>query len=359
MSSTIAREEGFKFEYSLIENLKTLFPKLVIRSEKEIKSEYGDDISGIDIEIFKEIKIKNLKKEKNIHVLIQAKWRDYSETVKNVNHYIKCCAEIKNLKKLEDDCLYCIYATKMDVSKTSKDALSRLINTENMVCSDMDRCIYNVSKRVGEIFGKKISSYVDKKELEQIFKDENFEELKKTKLIELVAQKYAYSKKEINKLKHSQLVDILKSKNTIKFSVEKKETKSNTDILKIEFENPNERNAGEVKSKLLKPGSPLYNHITKLKNILRQNNFAHIDRMGLHVEVLNNNCETLEDFLSRVKTLEGKEINIKDLNNYDIIGNAVVLTIGELEGYKKDAKITIAYMPSKTDDALKCIVENI
>jgi hypothetical protein len=98
--------------------------------------------------------------------------------------------------------------------------------------------------------------------------------------------------------------------------------------MKVEYDDFTQKCAGEVKSKLLKPGSNLYNYLTKLKNILRQNGFQHQDRMGLHTEVLNDNTETDNDFLSRVKMLEGREIDIKNPDNYDIVGRAVGLMLG-------------------------------
>lgn len=130
--------------------------------------------------------------------------------------------------------------------------------------------------------------------------------------------------------------------------------------MKIEYDDPLHRCPGEVKSKLLKPGSDLYNYITKLKNILLQNGFVHQDRMGLHTEVLNDDNETIETFLSRVKMLEGREINVKNADNYKVIGRVVALMIGGLEGYNKDAHITIAFFNNnKETGALKCIIDNL
>lgn len=104
----------------------------------------------------------------------------------------------------------------------------------------------------------------------------------------------------------------------------------------------------------------MYNFITKLKNILKEKGFQHQDRMGLHSEVLNNNKETEEIFLQRVSLLEGRKINVKDASNYDIVGKSVALMLDDLDGYDKDAKITIAYFSEKSpEDALKIILENI
>lgn len=131
-------------------------------------------------------------------------------------------------------------------------------------------------------------------------------------------------------------------------------------IIKVEYNEPNIRCNGENKSKLLKPNSELYNHLMKLKEILKQNGFNHQDRMGLHTEILNDNTETIDDFIKRVNILEGREIDIKNPDIYDIIGRAIVLLLGDLEGYNKDAKITIAFIDNdKIQDAMKCLLSNI
>jgi hypothetical protein len=130
--------------------------------------------------------------------------------------------------------------------------------------------------------------------------------------------------------------------------------------LKLELDEPNNRCLGENKSKLLLPGSELFNYITKIKKILRHNGFNHHDRMGLHTEVLNDNSENINDFLKRIKILEGKLINIYDPNNYIIQGGAIALKIGTIEGYKKIAKITIAFFDNgRTHDAYLCLLKNI
>jgi hypothetical protein len=130
--------------------------------------------------------------------------------------------------------------------------------------------------------------------------------------------------------------------------------------LKLEFNEPNIRCIGEKKSKLLLVGSELYNYISNLKKILRDNGFNHDNRMDLHIEVLNNDTESVDDFLNRIKKLEGKLINIYEPNNYIIVGRAVGLKIAKLEGYNKEAKITIAFFDNdKQYDAILCILQNI
>lgn len=131
-------------------------------------------------------------------------------------------------------------------------------------------------------------------------------------------------------------------------------------IMKVEYNDYKQRNKGEKKSKLLKPDSKLYNYIIKLKEILCQNGFVHQDRMGLHSEVLNDGKETLETFLERVKMLEGREIDVKNPKNYSVIGRAIVLLLGDLDGYNKDAHITIAFFnDDKTLEAYKYIIYHI
>ena len=70
------KDIGIQFEQMLYESMKQYFSDFVVRREKEIKEEYGNDITAIDIEIYKNLKLKDLKKERNIHVFIQAKWKE-------------------------------------------------------------------------------------------------------------------------------------------------------------------------------------------------------------------------------------------------------------------------------------------
>ncbi len=131
-------------------------------------------------------------------------------------------------------------------------------------------------------------------------------------------------------------------------------------ILTVEYNAPTKRLPNENKSKLLKSGSELYNHITKLKTILKENGFNHQDRIDLHTEVLNDNNETEQIFLHRVSLLEKRKIDVKNKNNYKVIGRAIALMLGNLNGYKKDAHITIAFFPDKNPtDALKIVLENL
>jgi len=84
------------------------------------------------------------------------------------------------------------------------------------------------------------------------------------------------------------------------------------------------------------------------------------------VEVLNDDddddddAESINDFLIRVKTLEGKTINLTNPANYGISGKAIVLKLGTLDGYDEPAKITIAYFDDgKTEDAYVCMMKYI
>jgi hypothetical protein len=132
-------------------------------------------------------------------------------------------------------------------------------------------------------------------------------------------------------------------------------------FMTLEYEEPEIRNENEMKSKLLKIGSELYIHLTKLRNLLDRKGFKHTGyNMGLHTEVLNNRDESLETYLYRVAALEGRRYNIKDKNNYDVVGRAVVFLLGELEGYEKDAKVTISFLEDDNrEEALKIIYDAI
>ena len=93
--------------------------------------------------------------------------------------------------------------------------------------------------------------------------------------------------------------------------------------------------------------------------MLKHNGFTHRDRI-LHVEVLNDETETEAEFLKRVKSLEGKIINVFNPKKYIIDGRSIVLMIGELNGYKKHAKIIIASFDNdKTEDAYMYLLNNI
>ena len=75
---------------------------------------------------------------------------------------------------------------------------------------------------------------------------------------------------------------------------------------------------------------------------------------------MNNRDEPLETYLYRVAALEGRRYNIKDKNNYDVVGRAVVFLLGELEGYEKDAKVTISFLEDDNrEEALKIIYDAI
>jgi hypothetical protein len=69
--SSIASKEGFIFEKKLYNTIKEHFEGFIIRQEKDIKKEYGDDTSGIDMEIFK----ISTDLEDNKHIFIQLKWK--------------------------------------------------------------------------------------------------------------------------------------------------------------------------------------------------------------------------------------------------------------------------------------------
>jgi hypothetical protein len=353
-----ASDIGISFENTIFENLQKSFPKFIIRREKDIVDDYGKDISAIDFEIYKQIKMKDITKEKNIHIFIQVKWKEKSESSKNVNHFIQCCNEIIKMKKLKDEDCHPIYVTKVPVSKVSMEALKRLKNCENIFDENMDQNIKTLTKKISEILNVKLPKE-NKIEIPTITNDTNYEELKKIILVGLVMKEFNINKTTASKFKHSELVKMLKEKKCL--TSNNLDNKLNSKYLTVEYDEPKIRNIGEVKSKLLKPGSELYNFISKMKSFLRSIGITHQDRMGLHTEVLNDNSESLETFLSRVDNLEGREIDVYNFDNYDVVGRAVVLLLGDLDGYDKDAKITIAFLgeTEKADNALVKIGEYI
>jgi hypothetical protein len=133
-------------------------------------------------------------------------------------------------------------------------------------------------------------------------------------------------------------------------------------ILRIEYNYPHRRSRGERKSKLLKPDSELYRFLTELKSHLKSHGFDHVDRMPLHSEVLNNDRETVDDFISRVAKFEGKEIDVYNISNYGIIGGAVAIIYGRIPEYRFPIKTTIAYFGPdaiKLNESLKEIANFI
>lgn len=243
----------------------------------------------------------------------------------------------------------------------------KLYMSENITFNDMETCVLAITNKCLEFFNKRKINVKNEIEINKIYDDNfNYEELKKCVLIDLVMKRYGYKKTNASKLRHNELVQILtNNKQKIETFEEMIINESDKTIpiniyLLVEYDEPTKRNVGEFKSKLLKPGSELFNFLTKLKTNLRSKGFHHQDRMGLHTEVLNSSDESLEVFLDRVKVLEGKKIDIKDHNNYDIVGRAICIMLGDLEGYNKDAKITIAYLPDvNLNDVLKVIYEYI
>jgi hypothetical protein len=73
--------------------------------------------------------------------------------------------------------------------------------------------------------------------------------------------------------------------------------------MKLEFNNPYRRNKGEIKQKFLNPDSELYLYIWNLKHILDKEKYDHEDLMDLNVEILNDDKETTDVFLERVKKI--------------------------------------------------------
>lgn len=120
--SHLASKEGINFEKKLYNTIKEHFDGFIIRQEKDIKKEYGDDTSGIDMEIFK----TPTDLEDNKHIFIQLKWKCKPESIKNINHYIQGCNQIIKQKKLDDKSILHIYGTKVPISKPSLCALNKI-----------------------------------------------------------------------------------------------------------------------------------------------------------------------------------------------------------------------------------------
>jgi len=377
--ATNASKDGFTFENQLYEELTKYFADgFTLRREREVKKEYGNDITAIDFELFNNVKTKDANKIQSKHVFIQLKWRDRSSPISDINHYVKCCSDIEKKKKLNSNHVYHIYGTKVPVSGPSLEALNKLKHSDNIYISEMKLCVNTILNKILAFYGRR--PIVFRVEIEDIYDDKfNYEELKKTILVELVIKRHNLKRREVERLKHSDLVNIIITKNGGMNKVEsipevesipdvieetpvviEEPSKLDEEIMTLQFEEPEIRNKNEKKSKLMKIGSDLHIHLLKLRNELDKNLYKHDGHsIGLHTEVLNRNGnETLETFLSRIALLEGRRFNIKDTNNYDIIGKAIVFLVGELEGYERDAHITISYLPNNDPKEALQIIYN-
>ena len=136
-ASQIASKEGFNFEEKLFTTLTKYLNGFTIRQEKDIKKEYGEDTSGIDIEIFKPLTTKQIfNKEEYKHIFIQLKWKDKAESIKDINHFICGCTQIIKQKSLDDKSVLHIYGTKVPISKPSMEALKKLSLSENITFNE-------------------------------------------------------------------------------------------------------------------------------------------------------------------------------------------------------------------------------
>ena len=89
MAST-ASQDGFRFENLLYDDLTKHFTDgFIIRREKDVKAEYGSDITAIDFEIFNIVKTKDISKIASKHVFIQLKWKNKDSPISDINHYVK------------------------------------------------------------------------------------------------------------------------------------------------------------------------------------------------------------------------------------------------------------------------------
>jgi len=368
-ASAIASKEGFNFEHSVYDELKKNFTDgFILRSEKEVIEEYGIAITAIDIELSNIVKTKDKNKIASKSVLIQLKWRDSASSVRDINHFVQCCNDIIKTKNLDNNNVLCIYGTKVPISVNSIEALKKLTVSENICFPDFNICVNTILNRILTFYDKK--TIVLKEEFQDIYDENtNYEEIKRDILKDIVMKRYNYKSSHLSKHKKSDLIDIIINKNNvnnleenmIKLDVKDENPVKIETILKLEYDDPTKRNDGEIRSKLLKKNTEMYNYIKKLRSILELKGFKHEGHdMDLHTEVLNKNDRSEKTFLSRVALLEGRTFNINDQNNYDIVGRAVAFMVGDLEGYENDAKITIAFLPGKDLKlALQVIYDNL
>lgn len=121
--------------------------------------------------------------------------------------------------------------------------------------------------------------------------------------------------------------------------------------LKVKYLVPKKQCVGEGRSKLLDHNSRLFKFIIFVKYVLLVNGFKHIDRMGLHTEVLNDRYTgDKSNFTKRIFQLENKQIIINDPKYYKTTEDgAIILKLDDtVFGYSTDVgyknpHITIAF----------------
>jgi hypothetical protein len=151
-----ASQDGFVFENLLYNELiKHFTDGFSIRREKDVKNEYGSDITAINFEIFNIIKTKDIGIIPSKHVFIQLKWKNKASPISDINHYIKCCEDIEKKKKLNGHNVYHLYGTKVAVSGPSLIALNKLKLSENIYVSEMKICVFTIVNKVLAFYGKK------------------------------------------------------------------------------------------------------------------------------------------------------------------------------------------------------------
>jgi hypothetical protein len=151
-----ASQDGFVFENLLYNELiKHFTDGFSIRREKDVKNEYGSDITAIDFEIFNIVKTKDIGIIPSKHVFIQLKWKNKASPISDINHYIKCCHDIEKKKKLNEHNVYHLYGTKVAVSGPSLIALNKLKLSENIYVSEMKICVFTIVNKVLAFYGKK------------------------------------------------------------------------------------------------------------------------------------------------------------------------------------------------------------
>jgi hypothetical protein len=165
--SQIAREEGSKFEKQLYNTLKeNLSDGFTIKQEKDIKREYGNDTSGIDILITNNSpegtytplhgyshKVTYTPKGYK-YIFIQQKWKCKPESIKDIHHFIQGCNRIIEQKSLDKNSILHIYGTKVPISKPSSEALGKLNMSENITFTNMTTCILAITNKCLEFFNK-------------------------------------------------------------------------------------------------------------------------------------------------------------------------------------------------------------
>eukprot|EP00164_Ancoracysta_twista_P001106 GFYU01001449.1.p1 GENE.GFYU01001449.1~~GFYU01001449.1.p1 ORF type:complete len:152 (-),score=12.88 GFYU01001449.1:130-585(-) len=117
---------------------------------------------------------------------------------------------------------------------------------------------------------------------------------------------------------------------------------------------------GEKRSKLLLPGSQLYDTVKRVQDALRQHGLEFKERMDLHVEVLTKDDEcTREVVESRCVQIRGRELSLNKRESWRPEGRSFALDVGPIDGYRFRPHITVAFLNRRLEPEFVAKLQDI